>query len=191
MFYVDLKDIIVIARESAIFGILMGIYSIALNVAIHTIENVILLPKKIYKSSDSISSVLRLKEHKFFYNPSKSRLKEWFFDFLYVLSYGILLIIFFYVATDGVFRLYITLIALSTTYLFSLFLGSRIKKLLLSLISVIYLSVTIILAFASLLIRKVSKSFMVLVMRLFKKIRFSGGEHLILKIFQKKKSCAK
>ena len=156
MFYYDFYNIIIGIHQALLFGIVMGIFSVALGAFFDFAENIFFIPKKIYSASQSFHNAKQiLKRESYVYRTKTKRFAE---DFIYIVVYGIALNILFFIATDGVFRFYLLIFALGSTLIFSKIFGKRIKNLISKLLHFIISSVAFIIAIVILPIRKSTKN---------------------------------
>lgn len=125
MLYADFNDIFISVCYSALFGIVMGILFVGLRVLIYTIDGFIRLPKIIYQTSDSYSKIKDTFANNRNFKYPKNKIKNFLFDFFYVVINGILFSLLLYVTADGVFRLYIFVIAFTLAHLFIKYLGNH------------------------------------------------------------------
>lgn len=191
MLYADFRDVVYTVGETILFGFAMGIYSVLLSSILFSVENFVLMPKRIYQSSKKISDVLNFRKIEINSRESAKNKGKMFFDFLYVLSYGIFFKLFTYVATDGIFRLHILLISLGTTYVFYLVLGQHARILLMKLINFICSLVTMSFCILILPVRKILNGIALLNNTIFKKILSVNKNKRFANFVRKKKSCAK
>ena len=143
MKYFELSEILYSVAVSAAFGAIAALFYVILQTFIYTIEHFIFLPKRIFICSKSIAAIRSSRHVKPDASAVGHGLKLAVGDFLYVLFYGIGLILLLYMACDGTFRLYPIVTAILATLLAMKLFAKRLRRMIEWLLSLAYLCITV------------------------------------------------
>lgn len=127
------RDILLSLLYSLIFGAFGGVLFSGLNVLFQYVETVLSLPKQTLYFTSERHAMRELFRKGIDITSSENGVKQFFKDMIFTVTYGVSFVILTYIASDGVFRLYVLLVALSVTYLSSKTLGRFLEKIFLKL----------------------------------------------------------
>ena len=122
---------------AVIFGVFGGVLKSAIKVVIQYFETIATLPRSIIRTTENKYALKRLFKEGISTEYSNTAIKEFISDFIFTMLYGILLCLLMYIAADGAFRLYISVISLGATYASSKTLGRFLEKFFLLILKVI------------------------------------------------------
>lgn len=130
-------EILLSVLYAFLFGIFGGLLKTAIYVMFQYVETLASLPRSIMEATESRAAFKSSFKKLVGVSCSDSKVVELLSDFLFTLLYGIFFGLLLYVAVDGVFRFYILLISVGTTYLCTKTLSRAFKKIFTALLRVI------------------------------------------------------